>query len=68
MYLGPMKATLDEEGCLYPRGVPVEVSLETAAKLATAPYAENFVVVNSQGSAFVVTEDKTCCDSSDECC
>ena len=34
----------------------------------TAPYAGNFVVVDGQRSAFVVTEDKTCCDSSDECC
>ena len=68
VYLGPMKATLDEEGCLYPRGVPVEVSVETAAKLAAAPYAGNFVVVDGQGSAFVVAEDSTCCDSSDECC
>ena len=68
VYLGPMKATLDEEGCLYPRGVPVEVSVETAAKLAAAPYAGNFIVVDGQGSAFVVTEDSTCCDSSDKCC
>jgi hypothetical protein len=39
VYPGPLKAVLDEEGHLFPRGVPIEICTDTAAKLAAAPYA-----------------------------
>ncbi len=68
IYLGPMKATIDEEGHLFPRGVPIEVCADTVEKLSHAPYAGKFAVVKGQGPSFVVNEDSTCCDSSDECC
>jgi radical SAM protein with 4Fe4S-binding SPASM domain len=45
VYLGPMKAALDEEGHLFPRGTPVEVCTDTAAKLSRAPYAGSFAIV-----------------------
>ncbi len=45
IYLGPLKAVVDEEGHLFPRGVPVEVCTDTAAKLSRPPYAGSFLVV-----------------------
>ena len=39
VYLGPMKSVVDEEGHLFPRGVPIEVCTDTATKLSAAPYA-----------------------------
>jgi len=42
VYLGPMKAIVDEEGHLFPRGVEVEVCTDTAAKLSKAPYQGSF--------------------------
>jgi len=47
IYLGPMKAVVDEEGHLFPRDVPVEVCTDTAAKLAHPPYAGSFLVIGS---------------------
>lgn len=46
VYLGPQKAVIDEEGHLFPRGVPVEVCTDTAAKLSNRPYAGSFVLVD----------------------
>jgi MoaA/NifB/PqqE/SkfB family radical SAM enzyme/SAM-dependent methyltransferase len=43
-YLGPWKSVTDEEGLLFRRGEPVEVSVDTAAKLSRPPYAHSFVV------------------------
>ncbi|MDJ0973696.1 MAG: methyltransferase domain-containing protein [Planctomycetota bacterium] len=43
-YLGPFEAVVDEEGHRFPRGVPVEVCTDTAAKLGAAPYASHFLV------------------------
>jgi radical SAM protein with 4Fe4S-binding SPASM domain len=65
VYLGPMKATIDEEGHLFPRGVPVEVCTDTAAKLSHAPYAGSFAIVDgpvSQG----FTAANGCCEPG--CC
>ena len=47
VYLGPLKAVLDEEGHLFPRNEPIDVCTDTAAKLARAPYAETFLVLNA---------------------
>jgi radical SAM protein with 4Fe4S-binding SPASM domain len=65
-YLGPMKATVDEEGHFFPRGVPVEVCTDTAAKLRAAPYAGNFAVVDGLESQVNVTADGCC--GPDGCC
>ncbi len=43
-YLGPFKGISDEEGHFFPRGVPVEVCTDTAAKLSKAPYDGSFLL------------------------
>ena len=45
IYLGPYKATIDEEGHLFPRGETIEVCTDTAAKLKAQPYSEQFVIL-----------------------
>lgn len=49
IYKGPFKATMDEEGHLFPRNVEMEVCTDTAAKLSHAPYAGQFVIVEPSG-------------------
>ena len=49
IYLGPMKAVVDEEGHLFPRDVEVEVCTDTAAKLSKPPYAGSFTVLEHGG-------------------
>ncbi|RMG44241.1 MAG: radical SAM protein [Acidobacteria bacterium] len=44
VYLGPFKGVTDEEGHFFPRGVPVEVCTDTAAKLSHPPYAGSFLI------------------------
>ena len=46
VYLGPQKAVIDEEGHLFPRGVPVEVCTDTASRLSNQPYQGAFVIVD----------------------
>jgi radical SAM protein with 4Fe4S-binding SPASM domain len=65
-YLGPMKAAVDEEGHFFPRGVPVEVCTDTAAKLRAAPYAGTFAVVDDLESKVDVTAAGCC--GPDGCC
>ena len=67
-YLGPMKAIVDEEGHFFPRGVPVEVCTDTAAKLRAAPYAGGFAVVDGLESTIDVTADDGCCGPGGTCC
>ncbi|MBI4264664.1 MAG: methyltransferase domain-containing protein [Acidobacteria bacterium] len=67
-YLGPMKAAVDEEGHFFPRGVPVEVCTDTAAKLRAAPYAGNFAVVDGPDSEMTVTAGDGCCGPGGTCC
>jgi radical SAM protein with 4Fe4S-binding SPASM domain len=66
-YLGPMKATVDEEGHFFPRGLAVEVCTDTAAKLRAAPYAGSFAVVDGLESRMDVTADG-CCTPGGGCC
>jgi len=65
LYLGPLKAAIDEEGHLFPRGVPVEVCTDTAVKLSHAPYAGSFAIVD--GGATRVEIEGDCCGSGG-CC
>lgn len=68
VYLGPMKATIDEEGHLFPRGVPVEVCTDTAAKLSALPYAGAFAIVDGTPSSYAAGEDGACCAPGSGCC
>jgi len=67
-YLGPMKATVDEEGHFFPRGVPVEVCTDTAAKLSAAPYAGSFAVTDGRRSKAEISADDGCCTPGSSCC
>jgi SAM-dependent methyltransferase len=69
-YLGPMKAVVDEEGHLFPRGVPVEVCTDTAAKLRGGPYAANFAVADGLPSRAEITAglDAAGCTPGSGCC
>ncbi len=68
VYLGPLKAGIDEEGHLFPRGVPVEVCTDTAAKLSHAPYAGSFAIVDSSGGEAIATTNSGCCAPESGCC
>jgi radical SAM protein with 4Fe4S-binding SPASM domain len=67
-YLGPMKATVDEEGHFFPRGMPVEVCTDTAAKLRAAPYVGSFAVADGLDSKINVTAHSSCCTPGGTCC
>jgi hypothetical protein len=69
IYLGPMKAIVDEEGHFFPRGVPVEVCTDTAAKLSHAPYAGAFALVDGPGRmADYAAGDDGVCTPGSGCC
>jgi radical SAM protein with 4Fe4S-binding SPASM domain len=68
VYLGPLKAAVDEEGHLFPRGTPVEVCTDTAAKLSHAPYAGSFAVIDGPTSRADIEGDGDCCASGSACC
>lgn len=80
IYLGPLKAVIDEEGHLFPRGSHVEVCTDTAAKLSRAPYAGSFVTVDGptgqtpvDGADVNTTNDAAgeaaaCCSPESGCC
>ena len=68
IYLGPLKAAIDEEGHLFPRGSHVEVCTDTAAKLSRAPYAGSFVIVNGPTGHAPVTGGEACCTPGSGCC
>ena len=68
IYLGPLKAVVDEEGHLFPRGEAIEVCSDTADKLSHAPYTGSFAITDG---SFGVREsigasDDTCDESG--CC
>ncbi len=68
LYLGPMKSVTDEEGHLFPRGVPVEVCTDTAAKLGAAPYAGSFAILDDPSSSSAVDSGDGCCGGGGTCC
>jgi hypothetical protein len=67
-HLGPMKAVVDEEGHLFPRGVPVEVCTDTAAKLRGGPYASSFAVADGLDSRAAITSSEESCAPGSGCC
>lgn len=58
VYMGPFKAVIDEEGHMFPRGKPVDVCTDTAAKLRKQPYASAFRLMDSEGGE----KEYRCCD------
>ena len=68
VYLGPLKAAIDEEGHLFPRGTPVEVCTDTAAKLSHAPYAGAFAILEGPSSHINIDGDSGCCTPGSACC
>ncbi|MBI4056251.1 MAG: methyltransferase domain-containing protein [Elusimicrobia bacterium] len=57
VYLGPYKATIDEEGHLFPRGEAIEVCTDTAAKLRAAPYLGQFSLMEPEGMVLTLETD-----------
>jgi radical SAM protein with 4Fe4S-binding SPASM domain len=68
IYLGPLKAAVDEEGHLFPRGTAVEVCTDTAAKLSRAPYAGSFAIVDGPTGRVIVEGGDPCCAPGSGCC
>ena len=66
VYLGPHKAVMDEEGHLFPRNEPVEVSTDTAARLGRPPYRGSFLILG-QGRDLLLLEDD-CRTPGSSCC
>jgi MoaA/NifB/PqqE/SkfB family radical SAM enzyme/SAM-dependent methyltransferase len=67
VYLGPMKAVVDEEGHTFPRGVPIEVCTDTAFKLRTPAYAGRFAVLEPGEDARNL-KSEGCCAPGESCC
>jgi ubiquinone/menaquinone biosynthesis C-methylase UbiE len=67
VYLGPMKAVVDEEGHMFPRGTPIEVCTDTAAKLGAAPYAGAFALLDGPESRAAITAGDRC-GADGQCC
>ncbi|MGB7292821.1 MAG: methyltransferase domain-containing protein [Thermodesulfobacteriota bacterium] len=66
IYNGPLKAIVDEEGHLFPRGEAVEICTDTAQKLAKPPYAGMFMITNPTRD---LQESYSCCtDGNGYCC
>jgi len=61
IYHGPFKATVDEEGHLFPRGEAVQVCTDTAQKLSNQPYNSFFTITDSTDRA---AKDFTCGNNS----
>ncbi|NIP38398.1 MAG: methyltransferase domain-containing protein [Candidatus Dadabacteria bacterium] len=66
IYQGPFKATVDEEGHIFPRGEAVEICTDTAQKLSNHPYNSFFTITDPTCKP---TEDFICCeDTFTGCC
>ncbi len=65
IYLGPLKAIVDEEGHLFPRNEAVEICTDTAEKLAKPPYEGMFIITDPTRE---VNEDYRCCVDGVSCC
>jgi hypothetical protein len=64
-YLGPFEAVVDEEGHRFPRGVPIEVCTDTAARLEQPPYENSFLVSDASRPHPVLENG---CLPGDACC
>ena len=64
VYQGHFKGVTDEEGHFFPRGVPIEVCTDTAAKLSRSPYAGQFLMLDPEdpgATDFLCSTDGSCC-------
>ncbi|MFQ5956220.1 MAG: methyltransferase domain-containing protein [Candidatus Brocadiales bacterium] len=68
VYLGPLKAVIDEEGHLFPKGEEIEVCTDTAEKLKKPPYSGRFIVIDPSGNATNDFICKTDPDKDNRCC
>jgi ubiquinone/menaquinone biosynthesis C-methylase UbiE len=68
VYLGPMKAVVDVEGHLFPRGAPVEVCTDTATKLSALPYRGIFAILDNASSTGTIATTDGCCGAEESCC
>ncbi|MBI2149299.1 MAG: methyltransferase domain-containing protein, partial [Acidobacteria bacterium] len=66
IYLGPLKAVIDEEGHLFPRNEAVEICTDTALKLSRPPYAGSFLVIG-EGTPDATSSSLVCCEPG-RCC
>lgn len=66
VYQGPFKATIDEEGHIFPRGQAVEICTDTAEKLSKHPYNPFFTITDPTKEA--PYEFNCCSDTSTDCC
>ena len=66
VYKGPLRFVIDEDGHVFPRNQAVEVCTDTAAKLSAAPYAEMFMITDSDTRP----GDTACCspNGGTDCC
>jgi len=66
VYLGPLKAAIDEDGTLFPRGEPVQVPVETAARLLSQPYSQFFSPADDP-QGFTCADLEACCADPRQC-
>jgi MoaA/NifB/PqqE/SkfB family radical SAM enzyme/SAM-dependent methyltransferase len=59
VYQGPFASVSDEEGTLFRRNEPVQVSADVAARLGRAPYRGAFVVYEPDGTVSVGSRWRT---------
>jgi len=62
IYLGPLKAIIDEEGHIFPRNEAVEICTDTARKLSKPPYQGMFIITDPQRT---LDENFSCCNGSE---
>ncbi len=60
IYTGPYKSVSDDDGHVFPVGVPVEVCTDTAEKLGRPPYRGAFVVTGPGSGDESVYEEEDC--------
>lgn len=66
IYLGPYASVSDDAGHQFPRFQPVEICTDTAAQLASGPYAKQFVVTPPTKKP--AGQEATSCCTPGSCC
>lgn len=67
-YDGPFESVTDDEGHIFPAGVPVEVCTDTAEKLTLPPYRGIFTVTGPEELTGKGEEETPCCPPTPGCC
>ncbi len=63
-YVGPYSEVQDDDGHIFPRGIPVEICTDTSEKLKSLPYAGQFIITNVYRDG----APSPCCPSEGESC